>query len=139
HFGDLVGISSALAAFGTLWYVGGRVWINISEAEPVSLRQLYRPFIIGVAGGGDLSKWEALSGEADSGFLSGVSNRLKFEMAKTSYNLKSSIRIWLNEILEVLFESAALCINTVRTFYLIILAILGPLAFALSVYPGLEG
>ncbi|MHA4811775.1 conjugative transposon protein TraJ [Flavitalea flava] len=90
----------------------------------------------GPSGSGDLTKWEDLSGEADSGVFAGISNRMKFEMAKISYNMKSSVKVWLSEILQVLFESAALCINTVRTFYLIILAILGPLAFGLSVYDG---
>jgi conjugative transposon TraJ protein len=93
----------------------------------------------GTSGNGSLDKWEQLSGEADSGIVSGLSNRVKFEMAKASYNLKNSVKVWLSQILQVLFEAAALCINTVRTFYLIILAILGPLAFAFSVYPGLEG
>ena len=91
---------------------------------------------VGADGSGNLDKWEALSGEADSGLLSGVSNRVKFEMAKASYNLKNTIKVWLSEILQVLFEAAALAINTVRTFYLIILAILGPLAFGLSVFDG---
>jgi conjugative transposon TraJ protein len=91
---------------------------------------------VGPSGSGDLQKWEALSGEADDGFGSGISNRVKFEMAKLSYNMKNSIKVWLSEILQILFEAAALCINTVRTFYLIILAILGPLAFGLSVFDG---
>jgi conjugative transposon TraJ protein len=91
---------------------------------------------VGSGGSGELDKWEALSGEADTGLFSGVSNRVKFEMAKASYNLKNSIKVWLSEILQVLFEAAALCINTIRTFYLIILAIFGPLAFALSVFDG---
>jgi len=91
---------------------------------------------VGADGSGNLDKWEALSGEADSGVFSGVSNRVKFEMAKASYSLKNTIKVWLSEILQVLFEAAALAINTVRTFYLIILAILGPLAFGLSVFDG---
>lgn len=93
---------------------------------------------VSTTGSGSLDKWEALSGDADSGMFSGISNRLKFEMAKAAYNLKNSVKVWLSEILQVLYEAAALCINTVRTFYLVILAILGPLAFAFSVYPGLE-
>lgn len=93
----------------------------------------------GPEGSGSLDKWEQLSGEADSGVFSGLSNRVKFEMAKTSYSMRSSVRVWMSEALETLFEAAALCINTVRTFYLIVLAILGPLALAFSVYPGLEG
>jgi conjugative transposon TraJ protein len=91
---------------------------------------------VGPDGSGNLDKWEALSGEADSGVFSGLSNRVRFEMAKVGYNMKNSIKVWLSEILQVLFESAALCINTVRTFYLIVLAIFGPLAFGLSVFDG---
>jgi conjugative transposon TraJ protein len=91
---------------------------------------------VGPDGGGSLDKWEQLSGSADSGLFSGVSNRLKFEMAKASYNLRNSIKVWLSEILQVLFEAAALCINTARIFYLIVLAIVGPLVFGLSVFPG---
>jgi conjugative transposon TraJ protein len=93
---------------------------------------------VGTTGSGSLDKWEALSGDADTSLMSGISNRVKFEMAKAAYNLKNSVKVWLSEILQVLYEAATLCINTVRTFYLVILAILGPLAFAFSVYPGLE-
>ena len=93
---------------------------------------------VGTAGSGSLDKWEELSGDADSGLVSGISNRVKFEMAKTAYNMKNSVKVWLSEILQVLYQAAGLCINTVRTFYLVILAILGPLAFAFSIYPGLE-
>ncbi|HEY4062374.1 MAG TPA: conjugative transposon protein TraJ [Puia sp.] len=91
---------------------------------------------VGPGGSGDLDKWEALSGNADSGVFSGLSNRVKFEMAKVSYNLKNSAKVWLSEILQILFEAASLCINTVRTFYLIILGIFGPLAFGLSCFDG---
>ena len=92
----------------------------------------------GSNGSGNLEKWEELSGEADSGMFSGLSNRVKFEMAKASYNLRNSVKVWLSEILQVLFEASSLCINTVRTFYLIILGLLGPFALAFSTYPGLE-
>lgn len=91
---------------------------------------------VGPDGGGDRDKWEELSGEADSGVFSGISNRMKFMLARQSYNMKNSVKVWLSEILQVLFESAALCINTVRTFYMIILAIFGPLAFGLCVFDG---
>jgi len=91
---------------------------------------------VGPSGSGDLEKWEQLSGEADDGFLSGLSNRIKFEMSKIGYNLRNQVKIWLSEILQIFFEAAALCINAIRTFYLIILAILGPIALGLSVFDG---
>lgn len=42
------------------------------------------------------------------------------------------------EVLKVLFEAAALCINTIRTFYMIVLAILGPLVFGIAVFDGFQ-
>lgn len=41
------------------------------------------------------------------------------------YNMKKSIRDFFREILELLFQAAALVIDTVRTFFLVVLAILG--------------
>ena len=57
---------------------------------------------------------------------------------RTEYNMKRSIRLWFQELLELLFQSAALVIDTIRTFFLIALSILGPIAFALSVYDGFQ-
>ena len=54
------------------------------------------------------------------------------------YNLEKSIRDWFRELLEIMFQAAALVIDTIRTFYLIVLAILGPVAFAISVYDGFQ-
>lgn len=67
-----------------------------------------------------------------------LSNGIKFLMAKTAYGIKNAIKQWMSEILHILYEAAALCINTLRTFYLIVLAILGPLVFGLSVFDGLQ-
>lgn len=44
----------------------------------------------------------------------------------------------MSEVLQVLFQAAALCINTLRTFQLIILAILGPLVFGIAVFDGFQ-
>ena len=54
------------------------------------------------------------------------------------YNMKKSIRDFFREILELLFQAAALVIDTVRTFFLVVLAILGPIAFAISVWDGFQ-
>ncbi|MDR2690939.1 MAG: conjugative transposon protein TraJ [Dysgonamonadaceae bacterium] len=54
------------------------------------------------------------------------------------YNLKKSIRNWFRELLELLFQAAALVIDTIQTFFLIVLAILGPIVFAISVYDGFQ-
>ena len=59
-------------------------------------------------------------------------------MSKAYYNIKSMFKEFLSFLLQVLYEAAALCINTIRTFKLIILAILGPLVFGLSVFDGFQ-
>ena len=59
-------------------------------------------------------------------------------MDRTAYNIKKSVRDWFRELLEMLFHAAGLIIDTLRTFFLIVLSILGPLAFAISVYDGFQ-
>ena len=50
-------------------------------------------------------------------------------MDRAAHNIKQSVRDWFRELLELLFQSAALVIDTIRTFFLIVLSILGPIAF----------
>lgn len=54
------------------------------------------------------------------------------------YDLGQTVRNWFRNLLEVLFQAAALVIDTLRTFFLIVLSILGPLAFAISVWDGFQ-
>jgi conjugative transposon TraJ protein len=57
-------------------------------------------------------------------------------MERAVYKVKETVRDWFRELLELLFQAAALIIDTIRTFFLVVLAILGPIAFAISVYDG---
>ncbi len=54
------------------------------------------------------------------------------------YRIEQMIKNWLRKLLEILFQAAALLIDTIRTFFLIVLSILGPLAFAISVWDGFQ-
>jgi conjugative transposon TraJ protein len=105
--------------------------------ESSSVWQMY----VGESGSGDRDKWYQYThpGEdpSDEGWMEGIGNDIKFAMAKASYNFRNSVKEWMSEILHVLYMAAALCINTIRTFYLIVLAILGPLVFGLAVFDGL--
>lgn len=94
----------------------------------------------GIDGGGDRDKWYRYTHPdgTEEGLLDGIGNDIKFAMAKASYNFRNSIKQWMSEILHVLYAAAALCINTIRTFYLIVLAILGPIVFGFSVFDGLS-
>ena len=55
-----------------------------------------------------------------------------------TYSIKKSVKDSLRELLEILFNAAALVIDTIRTFNLVVLSILGPISFALSVYDGFQ-
>lgn len=54
------------------------------------------------------------------------------------YQMKQDIRNAFRELLEILFQAAALVIDTIRTFFLIVLSILGPISFAISVWDGFQ-
>jgi conjugative transposon TraJ protein len=98
---------------------------------------------VGADGEGNRDAWYKYThpddpNDSNEGMIGSVGNDVKFAMAKASYNFKNSIKEWMSEILQVLYEAAALCINTVRTFQLIVLAILGPLVFGFAVFDGFQ-
>src|SRR6185312_14631258 len=43
-----------------------------------------------------------------------------------------------SQVLQIIYYAAALCIDTIRTFHLIVLAILGPLVFGIAVFDGFQ-
>ena len=57
---------------------------------------------------------------------------------RAMYDLKMWVRELIQDFFELLFNAVALTIDTLRTFFLVVLAILGPLSFALSVYDGFQ-
>jgi len=110
-----------------------------AAVEKTDAWQMY----VGADGDGDRDKWYKYSHPDDptgqgEGMFASVGNDMKFAMAKASYNFRNTVKQWMSEVLQVVYEAAALCINTIRTFYLIVLAILGPLVLGLSVFDGFQ-
>ncbi|MEO7978880.1 conjugative transposon protein TraJ [Flavobacterium sp.] len=97
---------------------------------------------VGSTGSGDQDKWYRYThDDADpsgQGMLDGIGNDIKFAMSKASYNFRNSVKESMSEILRVLFEAASLCIDTLRTFQLVVLSILGPIVFGISVFDGFQ-
>lgn len=97
---------------------------------------------VGVAGAGDRDRWYKYTHDgadpSDESMLAGIGNDIKFAMEKASYSFRNSVKEWLSEVLRVLFEAAALCIDTLRTFQLVVLSILGPLVFGIAVFDGFQ-
>jgi conjugative transposon TraJ protein len=99
----------------------------------------YWQMYVGPSGSGDRDKWYKYNyGDKHEGWLKSIGNDIRFAFAKFSYNFRNSIKEWMSEVLKVLFEASALCINTIRTFYLIVLGILGPLVFGIAVFDGFQ-
>lgn len=67
-----------------------------------------------------------------------AATRMGMYMEVGMYNLEKNIRDAFRSLLELLFAAASLLIDTVRTFFLVVLSILGPMAFAFSVWDGFQ-
>lgn len=97
---------------------------------------------VGADGSGDRDRWYKYTHDnadpAGEGAFSSIGNDIKFAMSKASYNFRNSVKEWMSEVLRVLFEAASLCIDTLRTFQLVVLSILGPLVFGISVFDGFQ-
>ncbi|RKR05180.1 conjugative transposon TraJ protein [Flavobacterium sp. 90] len=97
---------------------------------------------VGVLGTGDRDRWykytHSDSNPADEGMLEGIGNDVKFAMEKASYSFRNSVKEWVSEVLRILFEASSLCIDTLRTFQLVVLSILGPLVFGIAVFDGFQ-
>ena len=108
------------------------------KEEAIKKTELWQIYV-GTNGDGDRDRWYRYThpGERE-GWLESIGNDVRFAMAKAAYNFKNTIKEWMSEVLQVLFQAASLCIDTIRTFYLIILAILGPLVFGIAVFDGFQ-
>lgn len=62
----------------------------------------------------------------------------RMEQERTSWSVKGIVFKAFSWILELLFAAASVILDVLRTFYLIVLSILGPIAFAISVYDGFQ-
>ncbi len=55
---------------------------------------------------------------------------------RAMYNMKKAVQNFFRELLELMFNAAALVIDTLSTFFLIVLSILGPISFAIACWDG---
>lgn len=97
---------------------------------------------VGMDGMGDQDRWYRYNNDgadpSSEGLLEGIGNHFKFNGQKIWFLFKFYIRSLFSEILRIIFEGAALIINTLRTFQLVVLSILGPLVFGLAVFDGFQ-
>lgn len=149
---QLIGAARGIAAIATLCYIALRVWKSIAAAEPVDLYGLLRPFVIGfciLIFPSVIVLLNTLLQPTVTGTALMVKNaNLAMEkyiaMQESNNTLLESlhpanwIRDGIKMLLEWIFQAAALIIHVIRTFYLIVLAIIGPIVFALSIFDGFQ-
>lgn len=149
----LIGSARLIGGFGALWYIGLRVWRNIAAAEPVDVFGLLRPFVLGFCILIFPSVIDLINGVMQPTVVATASMVKNSNAAMDKYldlqntsggfgigalNPANWIRAAIQCVLEFLFQTVALLINAIRTFYLIVLAIVGPIVFGLSIYDGFQ-
>lgn len=148
----MIDAARLIGGFGALWFIASRVWKSIANAEPVDVYGLLRPFVLGFCILIFPSVIQLINGILQP-TIAGTAGMVQHSNEAMQHFLDAQdsgtsgigvldpsnwIRDLFRELLELLFEAVALCINTIRTFYLIVLAIIGPLVFGLSIYDGFQ-
>ena len=82
---------------------------------------------------------EAFDKELESKDVLDFGGKAALYFDRMSYDVQKNFREWIRNVLELAHDSAALVINTIRTFFLIILSIIGPISFGFAIWPGFEG
>lgn len=149
---QLIGVARGIGGLAALLYISSRIWKHIAHAEPVDVFALLRPFAIGLCILLFPSLIHLINGVLQP-MVTGTAAMVKASnqvierqlqiMDEQSIGLDAInpmvwIRWLLREFLELVFQAAALCINTIRTFYLIVLAIIGPLVLGISIFDGFQ-
>jgi conjugative transposon TraJ protein len=81
---------------------------------------------------------EAFEKELGAKDILDIGGKTALYFDRLSYDVQKNFREWMRNALELLHQSAALIINTVRTFFLLILSIIGPISFGFAIWPGFE-
>lgn len=98
---------------------------------------------VGEGGSGDLDTWYRYTHNNEAppsalkSPLSAIGAGIQFQIEKQAYKFQNHVKNWLSEILNVLYQAASLCVDTIRTYYLVVLTLLGPLVFGFSCFDGL--
>ncbi|QNE42227.1 conjugative transposon protein TraJ (plasmid) [Hymenobacter sp. NBH84] len=81
---------------------------------------------------------EAFDKELESKDALDFGGKASLYFNRMAYSVQKDFREWIRNVLELFHDSAALVISTIRTFFLIILSIIGPISFGFAIWPGFE-
>ena len=135
--GDMTGVAKGIAGLGALFYVAAKVWQSLARAEAIDVYPLLRPFALGLC----ILFFPT--------FVLGTINTVLSPVVKGCNQLMETQTFDMNEYraqkdrleYEALMrspETAYLASDEEFDRQLDVLSILGPLAFAISVYDGFQ-
>ena len=159
----MMDMAMALAALGALFYIAYRVWQSLSRAEPIDVFSMLRPFVLGmcilffdvmvlgtlngifspiVQGTGmllrdqtfDLQKYQQEKDKLRADMMAKTMMTGRVFASNEELDAELDNMGWSEEehtALQTMYEVS-------YAFSLIVLSILGPIAFALSVFDGLQ-
>lgn len=92
-----------------------------------------------LAGGlhGEKQDWQKYEQQEEPEGLT-LGSALTFSLSIVTNTLNVICKLFFSFLLQILYFAAALCIDAIRTFILLILSILGPFVLCLSVYDGFQ-
>jgi len=113
---------------------------EMMEQQQAALEETQEWKIFGGADrSGDIDAYTEAYGSSTALVGDDLIDQLSFQADKSVYVLKSKIRFFFAEMLRLIYQAVIMGLNTIRTFYLLVLVIIGPLIFALSIFPGFDG
>ena len=94
---------------------------------------------VGEDGSGDFDEYlEIKDIEVGSWGLDRVSANISFRMEATMYQAQAEMRMAVFMLLSWVYTASVFIINTIRSFTLAVLGLVGPLALAFSLWPGFQ-
>ena len=124
--GDMAGVAKGIAGLGALFYVAYRVWQSLARAEPIDVFPMLRPFAIGLC----IMFFPTV--------VLGTINSIMSPVVQGTAKMLETETLDMNRYREQKDKLEYEVIDTIRTFFLVVLAILGPIAFAISVWDGFQ-
>lgn len=97
---------------------------------------------VGESGSGDADAWYRYTHNNEkppsviTSPWSAITASMQFQMEKQTYKIQNQVKNFMATVLDILYQAASLCIDTIRTYYLVVLTILGPLVFGFSCFDG---
>lgn len=117
---------------------------TLLAAEAVAMTSDNAPVLMAPNPQGNAQGWDkyaqpgSTTDDSGGGFWSSIGAGFKFLAGGLESAFRYLFQLLMSVLLKILYFAASLCIDTIRTFHMIVLAILGPLAFAFSCYDGFQ-